>query len=172
MVYASPIAAVANRLELCFALLLTSIAFKFVVSKSIPRISYLTTVVRHPSPPVTLLTSSSPLLVDVDLIDRVLPELQVLVRVRGRVQDVYILAGMLVQSLNCIWFAVVTNWIDWLDIRKFDIAALSVCAVGYILFHCVYIAWIYTYVRASAPYIILLHHLCAPNSSHLRFYRC
>ena len=105
VVYASPIAAVANRLELCYALLLTSIAFKFVVSKSIPRISYLTTV------------------------------------------DVYILAGMLVQSLNCIWFAVVTNWLEWLDIRKLDIAALATIAVGYVLFHCFYVAWIYGFVR-------------------------
>ena len=36
-----------NRLQLSFILLLTTITFKFVVSQTLPRISYLTYLVRH-----------------------------------------------------------------------------------------------------------------------------
>ena len=39
----------ALRLELSFTLFLTMIAFKFVINKFIPRISYLTTLVRTQS---------------------------------------------------------------------------------------------------------------------------
>src|SRR6218665_1573241 len=36
-----------SRLQLTFILLLTTVTFKFVVNKSLPRISYLTYMVRH-----------------------------------------------------------------------------------------------------------------------------
>ena len=36
-----------NRLQLSFTLLLTSVAFKFVINQSLPKISYLTYMVRH-----------------------------------------------------------------------------------------------------------------------------
>jgi len=37
-----------NRLDLAFILLLTTVAFKFTVNSSLPRISYLTTMVSSP----------------------------------------------------------------------------------------------------------------------------
>ena len=37
---------VENRLQLAFTLMLTTVAFKFVVGQSLPRISYLTYMVR------------------------------------------------------------------------------------------------------------------------------
>ena len=46
-----------NRLDLAFILLLTTVAFKFTVNSSLPRISYLTTMVTTSTPsPGLLLT--------------------------------------------------------------------------------------------------------------------
>ena len=45
-----------NRLQLSFILLLTTITFKFVVSQTLPRISYLTYLVRRSSLPLIYLT--------------------------------------------------------------------------------------------------------------------
>ncbi|KAK2152898.1 hypothetical protein LSH36_315g03080, partial [Paralvinella palmiformis] len=122
-----------NRLQLSFILLLTTITFKFVVSQTLPRISYLTYLVSiNSSVTVTLNVKNYPYSTGLwnDLI--------------CRPSDKYILTSMGILCAVCVWHSIVPLLASNRSLAETaDRCAVVILGSAYFIFHICFFMYIY-----------------------------